>query len=117
MAAAVQLCTFLATFIILAMVLASAIVGPQFLQPEAHISCTTFAQLAAAQGAPSSLPCPKDALHLYKVAQVLGAISVACLFFGCINQFTSPIFFFLKKKIYLILVRCIQQSRTCRHGV
>ena len=82
MAAAVTLCTFLATFIILAMTLAAAIVGPQFLTAEAHLPCNTVASLVAAQGGPSGVPCPKDALHLYKVSQVLGAIALACLFFG-----------------------------------
>jgi len=76
MAAAVTLCTFLATFIILAMVLAAAIVGPQFLQPAAHLSCGAFGQAAP------GLPCPKTALNLYKISQVLGAFALCSLFFG-----------------------------------
>lgn len=86
MAAGVTLCTFLATFIILGMVLASALVGPQFLEPTAYLTCDQFTAAAVAQGIPTatSLPCPREALRMYKIAQLLGAIAVGCLFFGCI---------------------------------
>ena len=96
MAAAVTLCTFLATFIIFGMVLASAIVGPQFLSPTAHIGCNQF-YLAA----PSNLPCPRSSLHLYKVTQVLGAIALGCLLFGCIFFLLSILLFSYIFSIYI----------------
>lgn len=80
LSALISVDVFLGSFVIFGMVLASSVVGPQFLQPAAHTPCNQVALVAP------NIPCPATQLNLFKIAQVLGACSVICLFLGCISD-------------------------------